>query len=93
MHKRARMTTEDVLDELEVADDQDDYDESMMPGSDDEFGDCELEEEDLEDEGNDGDEQPLMSVKALAWPYVHVRKYTEKIVLQMCGQWLAKHQV
>ena len=50
MPKRARMTTEDVLDELELADDQDDFDEPMMPGSDDEFSDCELEEEDLKDE-------------------------------------------
>ena len=48
--KRARVTTEDVLDELELANDQDDVDKPMMLGSDDEFSDCELEEEDLEDE-------------------------------------------
>ena len=58
MPKRARMTTEDVLDELELADDQDDFDEPMMLGSDDEFSDCEL-EEDLEDEDNTGDELPI----------------------------------
>ena len=58
MAKRARlMTTEDVLNELELVDNQDDFDVPMMPGSDDEFSDCEL-DENLED-GNDdsGDEQ------------------------------------
>ena len=68
MVKRARMmTTEDVLDELQLVDDHDDFDEPMMPGSDDEFSDCELEDEDedlevhedLEDENDNdsGDEQ------------------------------------
>ena len=57
MAKRARMmTTEDVLDELELVDNQADFDEPMMPGSDDEFSDCEL-DENLEDENNSGDEQ------------------------------------
>ena len=33
MAKRARMmTTEDVLDEFELVDNQDDFDEPMMPG-------------------------------------------------------------
>ena len=53
MAKRARMmTTEDVLDELELVDNQDDFDEPMMPGSDNEFSDYEF-NENLED-GNDG---------------------------------------
>ena len=58
MAKRARMmTTEDVLDELELVDNQDDFDEPMMPGSDDEFSDCEF-DENLEDRNDDsGDEQ------------------------------------
>lgn len=52
MAKRPRlMTTEDVLDELEL---DDDLDEPMMPGSDDEFSDCEM--EDIDDESDD--EQP-----------------------------------
>ena len=57
MPKRARMmTTEDVLDELELVDNQDDFDEPMMPGSDDEFSDCEF-DENLEDGNDSGDEQ------------------------------------
>ena len=56
MAKRARMTTEDVLDELELVDNQDDFDEPMMPGSDDEFSDCEF-DENLEDGNDSGDEQ------------------------------------
>ena len=37
MAKRARMmTAEDVLDELELVGNQDDFDEPMMPGSNDE---------------------------------------------------------
>ena len=56
MAKRARlMTTEDVLEELDFEDDHDDFDEPMMPGSDDEFSDCDLEEEDetiSDDEGS-----------------------------------------
>ena len=56
MSKRARMTTEDVLDELELLDDldHDDFDEPMMPGSDDEFSDCDLEDE--EDDVSDGEQ-------------------------------------
>jgi hypothetical protein len=55
MAKRARMiTADDVLDELELAEDNDDFDEPMMSGSDDEFSDCELEDEDLEDDDSDG---------------------------------------
>ena len=46
MAKRARlMISEDVLDELDLEDDHDDLDEPMMPGSDDEFSDCDLEDE------------------------------------------------
>ena len=57
MAKRGRMmTTEDVLDELELVDNQDDFDEPMMPGSDDEFSDCEF-DENLEDGNDSGDEQ------------------------------------
>lgn len=53
MAKRAKfMTAEDVLDEL---DHDDDFDETMMPGSNDEFSDCNL--EDKEDDAN-YDEQP-----------------------------------
>ena len=47
MAKRARlMTAEDVVDELELEDDYDNFDERMMPGSDEEFSDCDLEDED-----------------------------------------------
>lgn len=56
MAKRARlMTAEDVLEELDFEDDHDNFDEPMMPGSDDEFSDCDLEEEDetiSDDEGS-----------------------------------------
>ena len=41
------MTTEDLLDELQLVDDND-FDEPMIPGSN-EFSDCELEDEDLHD--------------------------------------------
>ena len=62
MAKRARlMTAEDVLEELNFEDDHesfgdlDDFDEPMMPGSDEEFGDCDLEdEEDENDSDNEG---------------------------------------
>ena len=49
MAKRARLTAEDVLGDL------DDFDEPMMPGSDDEFSHLEGEEID------DGDDEPLIS--------------------------------
>ena len=50
------MTADDVLDELDV-DDHDDieFDEPMMPGSDDEFSDCDF---DLEDERDDDEPPP-----------------------------------
>ena len=38
-HREWLMTTEDVLEELELGDENDDMDEPMMPGSDDEFSD------------------------------------------------------
>ena len=48
--KRARtMTAEDVVDRLDLDDDLDDFDEHMMPGSNDEFSDCDLEDEDEND--------------------------------------------
>ena len=40
------MTAEDVVDRLDLDDDYDDFDEPMMPGSEDEFSDCDLEDED-----------------------------------------------
>ena len=58
MAKRARlMTAEDVLEELDFEDDHEnlDFDEPMMPGSDDEFSDCDLDEEE-EDETVSDDE-------------------------------------
>ena len=39
------MTAEDVVDRLDL----DDFDEPMMPGSNDEFSDCDLEDEDEND--------------------------------------------
>ena len=54
MAKRARlMTIEDVLYELDLDDDNADFDEPMMPGSDDEFDAIDLEEE----SDSDSDEQ------------------------------------
>ena len=45
--ERARtMTAEDVVDRLDL---DDDFDEPMIPGSDDEFSDCDLEDEDEND--------------------------------------------
>ena len=44
------MTTEEVVDELQLSDDFD-ADEAMMPGSDDEFGDL----EDIENDSDDDD--------------------------------------
>ena len=46
------MTAEDVLEELDFEDgheNTDDFDEPMMPGSDDEFSDCDLDEEEDDD--------------------------------------------
>ena len=43
------MTTEDALDELQLVEDNNNFDEPMIPGSNDEFSDCELEDEDLHD--------------------------------------------
>ena len=58
MAKRARlMTAEDVLEEINFEDDHedfDDFDEPMMPGSDEEFSDCDLDEEDDDDSDDDG---------------------------------------
>ena len=54
MAKRARtMTAEDVMDRLDLDDDYDDFDEPMMPGSEDEFSDCDLEDEDEDEDEND----------------------------------------
>ena len=52
-HRERLMTTEDVLAELELGDgdENDDLDEPVMPGSDDEFSDCDLDEND--DDNND----------------------------------------
>ena len=59
MAKRARlMTAEDVMDELDLEDDYEDFDEPMMPGSDDEFSDCDLEDEDDEDFSDDEQTTP-----------------------------------
>ena len=55
MAKRARLlTAEDVLDELDLEDDYDDFDKPMIPGSDDEFDDCDLVDEDEND--SDGEQ-------------------------------------
>ena len=60
MAKRVRMmTTEDVLDELQLVEDNNNFDEPMMPGSDDEFEDVYL--EDLEDDDEDDCYFPLPS--------------------------------
>ena len=57
MAKRARLiTAEDVLDELDLEDDYDDLDEPMMPGSDDEFSDCNLEDEEDDKDVSNGEE-------------------------------------
>ena len=53
-----RMTTEAVLEELELEDDFD-MDEPMMPGSDDEFSDCDLDENEKDDEGDT--DEPMSS--------------------------------
>ena len=54
MAKRARtLTAEDVVDRLDLDDDYDDFDEPMMPGSEDEFSDCNLEDEDEDEDEND----------------------------------------
>ena len=45
------MTTEEVVDELQLSDDDFDVDEPMMPGSDDEFSDL----EDIENDSDDDD--------------------------------------
>lgn len=47
--RAALLTTEDVLEELDVCNDDFDADEPMMPGSDDEFSDL----EDVEDNSDD----------------------------------------
>ena len=53
MAQRARLlTAENVLEELELGDDFDDLDNPMMAGSDDEFSDCDLDENE-----NDKDEE------------------------------------
>lgn len=49
------MTTDVVFDGLELGDDCDDLDEPMMPGSEDEFSDCDL-DEDENDDKYDSDE-------------------------------------
>ena len=42
--KERLMTTEDVLEELELEEEIDDLDKPMMPRSNDEFSDCDLDE-------------------------------------------------
>lgn len=54
-HRERLMTTEDVLEELELGDENDDLDEPMMPGSDDEFSDCDL-------DGNEDDDDDITGV-------------------------------
>ena len=54
-HRERLMTTEDVLEELELGDENDDLDEPMMPGSDDEFSDCDLDENEDDDDANNDD--------------------------------------
>ena len=49
------MKAEDVVDRLDLDDDFNDFDEPMMPGSDDEFSDCDLEDED--ENGNVSDDE------------------------------------
>ena len=43
------MTTENVLEELELGDENDNLDEPMMPRSDNEFSDCDDEDDDNND--------------------------------------------
>ena len=52
-HRERLMTTEDVLADLELGDENDDLDEPMMSGSDDEFSDCDLDENDGDDNNDD----------------------------------------
>ena len=71
MAKRARMmTAEDVVDELDLQDDYDDFDEPMMPGSDDEFSDCDLDEEDniASDEEDDQQTTPPSPTQQASTP-------------------------
>ena len=56
------MTTEDVLEELELGDEIDDPDEPMIFRSDDEFSDCDLDEnEDNDDSNEDNTNVPTSS--------------------------------
>ena len=48
------VTTEDVLEELQLGDDCDDIDKPVMAGSDDEFSDCHLDE--IENDDNDDED-------------------------------------
>ena len=54
-HRERLTTTEDVLEELELGDENDDLDEPMIPGSDDEFSDCDLDENEDDDDANNDD--------------------------------------
>ena len=57
MAKRTRLIlAEDVLDERDLEDEDDDFDEPMMPRSNDEFSDCDLEEGSV-NVSDDDDEQ------------------------------------
>ena len=60
-HRERLMTTDDVLAELELGDENDDLDEPMMPGSDDEFSDCDLDENDGDDNNDDSTWVPTSS--------------------------------
>ena len=62
MAERVRLlTAEDVLEELERGDDFDELDEPMMAGSDDEFNDCDLDENENDD--NDNNTNLLTSIQ------------------------------
>ena len=54
MAKRQRLTVEQVLEDISDDEDYDDPDEPMMEGSDDEFSDLEMDEDDLYDPVNIG---------------------------------------
>lgn len=75
MAGRARLTLEAVLEELDLEEDDFDY-EPMMPGSDDEFSD--LEEVCLEDAENDNDDDDNGSVTLCLNPLpLRLRGYTK----------------
>ena len=76
-HRERLMTTEDVLVELELGDENDDL---MMPGSDDEFSDCDLDENDGDDNNDNSARVPNSSQPQILNPSLSSSLFSSAVI-------------